>query len=394
MSSTSNPGPLPAGTGEAEPAAPAVLAEAAGEVPLAAGPTAVSAALWPTKFVEVTPRVEGGVAWYDVADWGVEGKGWADTAGYYDRLPARAEATVRPPVWTLSRNSAGMSARFLTDSTVFHARYRLGSSDIAMYHMPATGVSGVDLYARTDAGRDVWLGNTRPESQNVDQQIIAGVDPGERLYTVYLPLYNGVDSLQIGVDARASFLGVAARTAGPAVFYGTSIMQGAVASRPGMSITAMLGRRLDIPTINLGFSGQGTMDLAVGELMVELDAVVYVIDCCPNLAPDQVAERTQPLVRLLRAARPRTPILLVEDRIYGDAPLLRERRERNAGNAAALRAAYEDLRGAGVGNLWYLKADNLVTAEGLTDGSHPSDLGLASYCDAYEQVLRPILAPR
>ncbi|MEC9092749.1 MAG: SGNH/GDSL hydrolase family protein, partial [Planctomycetota bacterium] len=29
--------------------------------------------------------------------------------------------------------------------------------------------------------------------------------------------------------------------------------------------------------------------------------------------------------------------------------------------------------------------------EGATDGSHPSDLGMVRYADAYEKVLRPLL---
>ncbi|PWU56469.1 hypothetical protein DLJ47_06015 [Micromonospora sp. S4605] len=348
-------------------------------------------AQWPTEFVEVPPTIEGNVAWYDVAQWGVEGKGWSDTAKYYDRLPARAEAIVREPVWARSRFAAGLSTRFVSDSTVFRARYRLSSSSIAMYHMPAIGVSGVDLYARTDAGHDAWLANTHPAAQTVDQQLGSRVDPGERLYTAYLPLYNGVEFLQIGVDVQASFLGVAPRTAKPAIFYGSSIMQGGVASRPGMSITAILGRRFDITTINLGFSGQGLMDPEIAELMTELEASIYVVDSSPNMNPQQIAERAEPFVHILRAARPDTPILLVEDRRYGDGQFVQFRRDRNAGNAAALRAAYLNLQSSGVKHLWYLKADDLVTAEGMVDGSHPSDLGMVSYSDAYEQILRPIL---
>ena len=45
----------------------------------------------------VSPRVDAGIAWYDVSQWGVEGKGWANTARYYDRLPAKAEGVVRAP---------------------------------------------------------------------------------------------------------------------------------------------------------------------------------------------------------------------------------------------------------------------------------------------------------
>ncbi|MGW3627026.1 SGNH/GDSL hydrolase family protein [Streptomyces sp. NPDC000880] len=344
--------------------------------------------------IDVTPTVENGVAWYEVAQWGVEGKAWQDTERFYDRLPARARSTVRPEVWNLSHDSAGMLTRFETDSTVFHARYRLNSSTLSLPQMPATGASGLDLYARTSSGVDRWLAGTIPATQFVEQRLVTGVDPGRRLYTAYLPLYNGVESLQIGVDPGASFQGVQPRAERPAVFYGTSIMQGGVASRPGMSITAILGRRFDCPTINLGFRGNGTMDLPVGELLTEIDASVYVIDCLPNLTPAMVAERTEPLVRLLRATRPDTPILLVEDRTYANATFVESSRQQQAGSRAALHAAYMNLRTSGVKHLFYLEGDHLVgdDGEGEVEGSHPSDLGMFRYCDAYQRVLRPFLA--
>ncbi|MCF6475551.1 hypothetical protein FAF44_45450 [Nonomuraea sp. MG754425] len=183
-----------AGAGGAALALPGLL-------PAPAHATPQPAATWPTEFVEVTPTVEGGIAWYDVSHWGVEGKGWSDTAAFYDRLPARAEAVVSKEVWVRSRHSAGLSTRFVSNSTIFRARYRLNLATTAMYHMPAIGHSGVDLYARTEAGQDAWLANTHPTAQAIDQQMGIAVDPGERLYTAYLPLYNGPQQLQIGVEA-------------------------------------------------------------------------------------------------------------------------------------------------------------------------------------------------
>jgi len=98
-------------------------------------------------------RADGKLAWYDIRKFGLEGQGWSDTAAPYDRFPARAEAEVRPAVWNLSRHSAGLCVRFVTDSPEIHARWTLTSSRLAMNHMPATGVSGLDLYVRTDSGQ-------------------------------------------------------------------------------------------------------------------------------------------------------------------------------------------------------------------------------------------------
>ncbi|MEX1039384.1 MAG: SGNH/GDSL hydrolase family protein [Pirellulaceae bacterium] len=347
----------------------------------------------------ITPeaKVADGIAWFDVQKWGVEGKGWDDTARYFDRLPSKAEATVRKPVWDLSRHSAGMLVRFETDAPAIHAKYRLLSSRLAMPHMPATGVSGLDLYARDEQGRDRWLAVTRPTSQEINVPLIGNIDaPAEgnrRLYTLYLPLYNGVESLEIGVPEGKVFQAVAPREEKPVVFYGTSIMHGACASRPGMSISGILGRRLNRPVINLGFSGNGRLEAEVGELLCELDPAVYVIDCLPNVGAAEVSQRTEPLVKQLRAARPETPILLVEDRSYTNAPFLRSARERNSSSRAAFQAAYENLQAAGVKNLHYLEGANLLGEDGeaATDGSHPSDLGMMRYADAYEPVLKSIL---
>ena len=341
----------------------------------------------------VEPKLEDGLAWYDVEQWGVEGRGWSETKRYFDRLPAKAEGVVRPPVWSLSRHSAGMAVQFRTDAAEIHARYELLSASLGMSHMPPTGVSGLDLYAQDDQGRWRWLGVSRPSAQTVKAKLASGIAPGRRAYMAYLPLYNGVESLEIGVPADAAFEPLAPRVDKPIVYYGTSIAHGACASRPGMAFPAILGRRLDRPVINLGFSGNGRMDPEVVELMAELDAAVYCIDCLPNMQGPQVAERTEPLVRTLRKARPTAPIVLIEDRTYANTWLLPDRRERHTAARAALKAAYDKLKGEGVEGLYYVEGEHLLgdDDEATTDSSHPSDLGMMRMADALDPVLRRIL---
>lgn len=345
-----------------------------------------------------TPNHEGEIDWYDVKEWGVEGKGWTDTARYFDRLPKKAEASVRGAVWELSRHSAGMLVRFRTPAPTLHVRYRLSSDRLAMPHMPATGVSGLDLYVQSEDGRERWLGVTRPASQQGQEVIGTEIDPhpagSERQFTIYLPLYNGIEELEIGVPHDAPFAPVAPRTEKPLVFYGTSIMHGACASRPGMAISAILGRRLSRPMINLGFSGNGLMEPEVAALLAELDPCLYAIDCLPNMQAPQVAERAEPLVKLLRDRHPATPILLVEDRTYTYAHLRQSARDRQAGSRRELRAAYNRLLAAGIDRLYYLEGDQLLgdDSEAATDGSHPSDLGMVRYADAYEPILRQALS--
>ena len=336
------------------------------------------------------------ILWYDIRNLELEGKGWSDTKSFFDRFPARAAGVVRDAVWRLSKDSTGICVRFETNANAISARWTLTRRRLAIPHMPATGVSGLDLYVQLDNGQWRWLSVGQPKRTSNITQLVDNLPAGRRQYLLYLPLYNGVKSVEIGIPAEASLMKAKPRAPGrekPVVFYGTSITQGASASRPGMVHTAILGRRLNRPIINLGFAGDGRMEPEVARFMAELDPAVYVIDCLPNLDGDLTAERTEPLVRILRKARPNTPILLVEDRTYANSFLLSDRRTRNEESRAALRAAYERLKTAGDENLYYLEGETLLGADGddTVDGSHPTDLGFFRQANAFENVLRPIL---
>jgi len=336
---------------------------------------------------------EPALQWADVRDWGVEGRAFNDTEAWFDRLPGRAKGVVRDAVWGLSRHSAGMLVHFRTDATRIDVNYAVTSENLAMPHMPATGVSGLDLYGRDEAGQWKWVAVVAPKTREVRQKFVDGLRPGERDYAIYLPLYNGTQSLQIGVPTGTKFQPIPPRTEKPIVFYGTSITHGACASRPGMPHPAILGRRLNRPVINLGFSGNGRMELEVGRFIAEIDAAVFVIDCLPNITAAEVTARTQPLVKLLREARPQTPIVLVEDRSYSGSWLISSQAERNQSSRKALKEQYEMLLQGGVERLFYVDGESLLgnDRDDTTDGSHPSDLGFFRHAEALEPVLRKAL---
>lgn len=338
------------------------------------------------------PGADGKLLWYDALALDLEGKGWTDTKKPYDRLPGKAEGVVRNEVWSLSRYSAGMAVRFMSDADTISARWTVTSERLAMPHMPATGVSGLDLYVN-DNGVWRWIGVGRPEESAANEKSLAeGIPPGMHEYLLYTPLYNGLESLAVGIPPSTSIGKAPARPADhakPMVMYGTSILHGGCASRPGMAYPAILGRRLDRPVINLGFSGNGEMDPEMGVLMAELDASVYVIDCAPNLSPAQIAERTQPFVEALRQARPAVPIILVENIFYQKGAFLPESRRSYEDKNRALRQAYEALVAKGVKRLSYIEGAGLLGSDGeaTVDGTHPTDLGFMRMADAIEPTL-------
>jgi hypothetical protein len=336
------------------------------------------------------------IRWTDVRELGVEGRGWNDTKSFFDRLPAKAEGKVPESVWNLGHQSAGMCVRFITDATTIQVSWALTFPSLSMPHMPATGVSGVDLYVKQASGQWRWLTVGQPEAQTNEAVLVKDLPAGQREFLLYLPLYNGVQFLKIGVPNGATLTKAASWGPGqrkPILFYGTSITQGACASRPGMAHVAILGRRFQWPTINLGFSGSGKMEPAMAELLAELDPSVYVLDCLPNMNAAQVEERVEPFVRRLREVHPETPVVLVEDRFYADGYLIASKKKNNDANHAALLAAFQRLKKSGVKNLHHLRADELLgdDGEGTVDSSHPNDLGFMRQADAFAKVLGPLL---
>jgi lysophospholipase L1-like esterase len=336
------------------------------------------------------------ILWTDIRQLGVEGRGWDDTKSFYDRLPAKAEGKVRPPVWDLSRNSAGMCVRFVTDATTIRARWALTESWLYMPNMTAIGKSGLDLYVKTENGWH-WLAVGVPQNQTNDITLVKDLIPGKREYILYLPLYNGTKFVELGISAtnvieKAPPWGAGERK--PIVFYGTSILQGASASRPGMVHSAILQRRFNWPVINLGFSGNGKMEPEIADLLAELDPAIYVIDCLPNMVADEIKERAEPLVKKLRAAHPDVPIVLVEDRTLQGAFLTQGQMEwYHLKDRAELKAAFDRLQKDGVKNLYYIPGEHLFgdDGEGSTDGSHPNDLGFMRQAEIFAQVLEPLL---
>lgn len=335
--------------------------------------------------------------WHDAAQAPMEGRAWSDTPTPFNRLPARAQETVTKSVWRLSLNSTGLNVHFRTNATHVRVRHEV-ANDIASSNMTPIGRSGLDLYARDTDGHWRWAGVTKPKvnEKQLEANIINNIPAATREFRLYLPLYNTTTALEIGVPEGASFEWITPPAKKPILYYGTSIAHGASASRPGMTISAILGRRLDTPVLNLGFSGNGKMEPAMADLIAEIDAAVFVLDCLPNMSalkPDVISTRLENTLRVLRKAHPKTPILLLEDRTYGHAWLYPNLQEKHRKARGAQRATYDKLVAEGMTGITYIPGANLFGTddEGMVDGSHPNELGITRQVDIMLPVLRQML---
>ena len=326
----------------------------------------------------------------------IEGTAIADSLkeSPYDRLPISYKEKVREPVWDLSKASAGITVRFHSNSTSINLKWTV-LNDLDMPHMASTGIKGIDLYTKynnkwryvTTAGALVGLKTYQNKSIPADSineyELIKNMSPDFREYKLFLPLYDGVTKLEVGIDSTASIEKASPNPVKPIVFYGTSITQGGCASRPGMAHTNIISRKLDVDCINYGFSGNGRMEMPIVELISDIDASFYVIECLQNMDSEQVRERVRPLVDMIRTKHPLTPIVLVENMMYTTAFLDQTIETTLIQENEALKNEFDKIIKRGTPNIFYIKdnKDFLLDNEGTVDGVHLTDLGFLRYAD-------------
>lgn len=327
----------------------------------------------------------------------LDGRGWnSGLKDNYDRLPAKAEQSVRKEVWDLSGNGAGLHLRFQTNADEIVVKYMVTGAK-QMNHMPATGVSGVDLYSRSKTGQWLWSAARYSFGDTIVYRYASLNKEEGREYTLYLPLYNHVSWMEISYPEEAVFTFEAPHKQKSIVVYGTSIAQGGCASRPGLAWTNILGRKIESPVVNLAFSGNGRMEKEVFQLIGEIDAEMYVLDCLPNMAGQpyldgELKKRLLDGIAFLRSLRPGVPILLTDHCGYANESTNDVSRNiYQAANKIQV-AVYDSLKAAGVKNLYYLTKNEIgLTIESTVDGIHPNDIGMMEYAEAYSKKIREIL---
>lgn len=339
--------------------------------------------------------------WYNPLESGfpvIQNQGWTEEIGKsYVRLPDRAEGRVRKPVWDLSRNSSGLSIHFRTDAPEIVIRYAV-EGNLSMYHMPTTGVSGIDMYSTDKEGNLIYCAGKYAFSDTIN--LIYGnleytqCEKEGREYRMFLPLYNTVQWLEIGIPENSRLSFIPKNREKPIVLYGTSIAQGACASRPAMAWANIVQRSLKIPLVNLGFSGNGRLEPEVFNFITEIDASLFILDCLPNLTGREENEVYKLITDAVGQIRQKhnAPILLVEHIGYSNA--LTDNihyQEYNKVNRAS-RKALETLRSNHVENIYYITNEELnLPADGWVDHIHPSDLGMQKQADIVKNKIKEIL---
>ena len=346
-----------------------------------------------TLFCALSFLIKAQTVYHDASQFPLLGKISDATETRYERLPARLKGVSRDPVWSLGKNTASLAIRFCSNSPQLSVRWESLNNSV-MNHMAPTGIKGLDLYC-LEKDKWVYVNTARPTEKKSETVIAENMEKKEREFMLYLPLYDGVVSIEIGIDASA-FIGQPKvdlpQRKKPVVAYGTSITQGGCASRTGMAHINILSRWLNREFINLGFSGSGLLDYEIAELMTECDASVYTIEF-GNCNTEQILEKTEKFYRILRKKHPNTPIVFLEISFFPASEYNLKRRNDFDERNVAIRQIYKQLKANKDKNLWlFTSAGQLGTdGEGTVDGVHPTDLGFLRYAEFQYPKIKKII---
>jgi len=294
----------------------------------------------------------------------------------------------------LAKRTAGGCVRFSTDSNKVEVNVTLGFSN-GMSHMPLSGQSGVDIYFD-----GVFSATVRPENNSIKEytgsaSLPVVLENGTHKVEIFLPLYNGITAMEVGIDDEASFLAPPKQKyQKPVCYYGSSITQGACASKPGNCYTNMLARYLDFPQINLGFSGSAKGETAMAEYIASLDMNVFVYDYDHNsYALGHLSATHKPFFDIIRRAQPDLPIIIVTRPDFDRAPEVNKQRR------AVAFSTYMYAKCAGDERVWFIDGEKLFDSNGIVadrractiDGCHPNDLGFYRMAQTIYPVLKDVL---
>ncbi|MCK5803825.1 MAG: hypothetical protein KAI66_13375 [Lentisphaeria bacterium] len=309
---------------------------------------------------------------------------FAENGGRLARLPARLKDTFRPVVWSLAQHTSGVRIRFRTNATSVRVQAK-GSTGQAP-HMTSVMRNGLDFYVD---GR--YKGSAWPGAKGVLSRSFSTYGPASKFrdITIHLPLYNSIKIERISLSPGAEVRPPSAFSLDkPIVYYGSSITQGGCASNPGLSYQAILGRRLNLDFVNLGFSGNGVGEAEVADAVAEIEAAAFVLDYWANPNPETYKRTLPPFVRILRAKHPNVPIVIT-------SPFFNPGRERiQADKRKTTREFVAAQRAAGDTNVHYVEGLEMIsedTAWGLVDARHANSLGFYLCANGLEPHLRRIL---
>jgi len=345
----------------------------------------------------VNTSIDGvSVEWHDVKTppIAIYGLYEPETEPFFHRVPFDVAAATSPGVEKLSRECAGGRVRFSTDSPYIAVRatYR----EVRRFsRLTLISTAGFDLYIDGEYGSR-YVKEFRMPHDMVDryEQIIHLDSETYRSYTINMPIHACVETLEIGLKPGAK-LGACKtyRKIDPIVIYGSSIVHGSAASRPGNIYPAVISRMLNVDVRDLGFSGKAKGEPVLVEWMATLPMSVFVCDYDHNAPTVEHLQNTHFAVyEIIRRKNPELPYVMISRPNYWTGI---KNKEEILQRRDVVMSSYLRARQAGDKNVYFIDGMSFFNGEHqyeyTLDGVHPNDAGFLRMADGIGAVLRHIL---
>ncbi len=318
------------------------------------------------------------------------------TEDVFKRIPDEVARATSKGVEGLYKCTAGGRVRFCTDSD--HVTVKAAFSSVyKSYHTTLLMSAGFDLFLDDPVtGESIFYDVIKPpyDLENGYTYTVSFPDKRKRYITVNFPLYSAVSELYIGLSKDAELCeGAPYRNKKPVVFYGSSITQGACASRPSIAYTSIISRRFNLDYINLGFSGNGKAEDAIVDYMAGLDMSVFVSDYDHN-APDAEYLRSThyKMYEKIRAVHPDIPYIMISRPDFTKKGT--ERDSRVYRRQVIINDFYRAYAELGDMNVYFIDGEGFFNGEYAdcctTDDCHPTDFGMVKMADTIGNVIRKL----
>ncbi|MBQ9510838.1 MAG: hypothetical protein IJR55_03985 [Clostridia bacterium] len=333
---------------------------------------------------------EDGIEYYDADQAPLRVYGLIREDGVYARVPSEVAKQASEQLEMLNHNTAGGRVRLKTDSDVIYIKCMMPQS-WRMRHMADAGSSGFDVY-EVIGKKHLYLGVILPPRENVKEYTEKiNVPEGMHDIEINMPLYSAAGKVYVGVKKGSRVLEGGRYTyEKPIVYYGSSITQGACASRPGNTYQGMISRRFDTNYINLGYSGNAKGHPAMIKYISTLDMSIFVLDYDHNaVTPEKLKDTHYAAYKTVRDAQPGLPIIMAS-RTDFDKPLQPGKPFRDV-----VAETYERAIAEGDKNVYFIDGEKEFkhfVREGRTvDGSHPNDLGFEKMAKVFGKIIGKLL---
>ncbi len=310
--------------------------------------------------------------------------------GFFERMPYETAKKVSYCVEVLSTTTAGARARFKTNakSMVISIKYRYLAH---MNNMPRIGASGFTQIEIVD-GKYYRSGKVFPTMK--DEKGYTGkiglAGEGVREYILFFPLYNDyIEEITLGFEEGSIVEGGSKYKFDlPILYYGSSITQGAAASRSDNCYQAYISEWNNVDYINLGFSGSAKAEDVMLDYLATIKSKVYVLDYDHNAPnPEHLRKTHYKAYKTYREANPDTPIIMMSKPDFS--------RGCTTERIRIIKNTYDRAKKEGDNNVYFIDGRRFfgkVDREHCTaDGCHPNDLGFYRMAKVLQKVIKPLL---